>query len=101
MLIKLFNSDGLIYSYFEWDVVDEQGKSDNNGKYMHVRDIWVHNSFYGDKILLKFIYMLNKEKINKSVRYIYWTIRNSTRISRTYKRETALRRLECLYQMAS
>ena len=45
MVLVHKNKDGYIYAILEWDVVDINGKTQNNGKYAYIRDLWIHKDY--------------------------------------------------------
>ena len=38
-------SEGLIYSYCEYNLVNQTGQKDPNGEYIFIDDLWVHPSY--------------------------------------------------------
>lgn len=95
------NEDDLIYSYFEFDIVDKNGKQINDGEYMYVRDIWVHTTYNGKKEISKFIKEAEESPLTKKVKYIYWLRTKwvlgkkiSQRLSKTFKRNVCLNHKE-------
>lgn len=98
MLLTRKNSEGFIYAFFEWDIVDQEGRTQNNGNFMYVRDIEVHPSYDGKLVISDFIKELEEDPRNKDVLWIYWKReKRNGKFSRPFRRATALRRLQCLY----
>ena len=91
MLLTHKNSDGFIYSFFEWDVVDKEGKFKNDGDYMYVREIWVHEKYDGQQEIKQFISELHELVENKFIKWIYW-LRDGKKIKRSHSRKLCLRR---------
>ena len=99
MILTKHNEDGFIYAYFYWDVVDSNGVVQDDSYYMCVRKLWVHPSYDARHIILEFIKELDEDKRNKNVLWIYWEREKkgkSDRLSKTFRRATALRRIQCL-----
>ena len=87
----------MIYSYFEWEIVNKDGKQDYDGEYMFVRDIWVHKDHDGKKEIGIFIDELDKEFKNRKIKYIYWRrIKKGKedRVRKPFKRNICLRRIK-------
>ena len=72
MILTHKNDDGYIYSYFEFDVVDKDGKWKDKGEYMYVRDIWIHPDYRGLTEINKYIAEAEELKETKNVQNIYW-----------------------------
>lgn len=104
MLYTLKNNENLIYSYMEWNVVDYLGNTSNEGRYLFIRDLWVHPDYKGGDLINEFIVKLDNDKMTKYVRWIYWEREIETdgktyqRKSKLFKRETCLRRILKLMQ---
>lgn len=97
MILTLKNNEGLIYSYFEWDIVRQNGQRDANGEYMYVRDIWVHDKYDGGEAIRQFIALLDADGRNLNVKWIYW-LRDDVRLSKAFNRNTCLRRIYGFYK---
>lgn len=104
MLLTRENKDGFIYAYFYWDNVDVNGRIDPNGNFMCVKKLWVHPRYDGKDIINSFITELDNDKRNRDVLWIYWEREKEgkqDRLSKTFRRSTALRRIKCLYKSMS
>lgn len=42
MIIDLKNNDGYVYAWCVYQIVDENGKTKNDGKFIYIEDIWIH-----------------------------------------------------------
>ena len=103
MLLTRENKDGFVYAYFDWDIVDTRGIPTDGGNYMVVKRIWVHKEYNGQQVIADFIKELDEDKRNKDVLWIYWEREKQgkqDRLSRAFRRSTALRRIQCLYSNA-
>lgn len=106
MLFNLKEIDGLIYSYMEWNVVDALGKTADDGKYLFIRDLWIHEDYKDRESIAQFIFMLDNDNRTKYVKGIYWERETKTedgtfqRKSKLFKRTTCLRRVIKLLQEA-
>jgi len=101
MLLVHKRDDGYIYSYFEFDIVDETGALKTKGEYMYVRDLWVHKDYDGKKEISQYITEADKDETMSNVKQVYWlrtkwkdgkTI--SKRVSRSFSREVCLKHKE-------
>jgi len=45
VIIDLKNDDGYIYAYCVYQIVDENGKTKNGGKYVYIEELWIHEKF--------------------------------------------------------
>lgn len=70
MIIDLKTTTGLIYALCEFNIVDENTRLDDNGKYVNIGYTWIHSNFRDDytlKLLLQKVF----EKSNKA-EFVYW-----------------------------
>lgn len=55
MLCKKTDSEGKIIAYCEWKLVGQSGYEMENGKYVWVNDIWIHESIRNRHIVNEII----------------------------------------------
>ena len=55
MLCKKMDSDGKIIAICEWRLVGQSGYDMENGKYVWVNDLWIHESVRGQNKLYEII----------------------------------------------
>lgn len=102
MIVTIKNNEGFISGFFEWDVVNEHGVPSDIGFYMYVRDLWVHPSYRNKNHLERLIDLADNDYRNKNVVWVYWERQTrDKKISRLFKRRTALRRLKCVHSKIS
>jgi len=72
MLAVLKNTEGLIYAYCEYEVLNGQGQFEDDGEYLYIQDVWVHPSerFWGH--LQELIQEVDKDKFTKASTKVYW-----------------------------
>lgn len=89
MILTLKNEEEYIYAYAEIRFVDKDGKSSNTGKYVYVRDLWIHPKNRGSRTLNHLIREIDKA-CSDNVIYVYWlNSKQGKRISRLFLREKA------------
>lgn len=98
MLYTLKNSEGYIYAYMEFDIVDNNGKWKNEGNHLYIRDLFVHNNYDGEEVIKEFILKLDNDIRTKYVEKIYWEreVNGQMRVSKAFPREICLRRIKSL-----
>ncbi len=102
MIFTLKNTDGYIYAYMEWSIVNKEAQHTRDGEYLYVRDLWVHKKSEGIPTIRLFIQMLNNHKIMKKVKWVYWQRykkykdKETRRISRTFSRSVCLHQIKDL-----
>ena len=71
MLETIKDDQDKIVAYIEWNLVNNKGKTDDQGTYVFVRDLWCWKPLRGK---LKFIRHFISEISRKvpTVRYAYW-----------------------------
>lgn len=90
------NRDDYIYAILEWDVVDEDGHTKNEGKYSYIREFWVHKDYDGKTVMRSLFNEWDKRKQNESILWVYWERQGrNKKLSRLFSRQTILRRVRC------
>lgn len=98
MLLTRKDKNGYIYAYFEWDIVDVDGRTKDYGIYMHVRDLWIHDYYKNQNIIWKLVEEVEKYPQNIWVEWIYWDRQKRLKkLGRLFSKKTCMRRLKCLY----
>jgi len=87
MIYTLHTKDDLIYAYASFITVDIDGKPKNEGLYIYVENVWVHNSYRDGKTLMKLVKGIDKHPECKNAKFVYWRRDKYDRISRPYLRE--------------
>lgn len=93
MILTLKNEEDYIYAFIEWHVVNIDGKYDNNGEYIFIREVWIHKDHRNKGVLHQLILGLENSEVNKTVKYGYW-VRHDRRMSKLYTRDHILRRFK-------
>jgi len=70
MLETIKDNDGKVVAYCEWNLVDKKGHTDSQGKYVFVRDMWIHETIKGVKSIRDFIDMIGLRA--PSAAWVYW-----------------------------
>lgn len=65
MIEYLKNSDGLIYAIMEYSIVDKEGKIDDKGEYVFIREMYITPTYRNNGILKKLSWKLWSK--------LYWT----------------------------
>jgi hypothetical protein len=91
MIETLKNSEGYIYAYVSWRVVDEKGHANLFGRYVHVNDIWVHEKYRDLGVMKALIKIIASHKSTKKAEYVYWTNRKNKRQTPLYNKWDILR----------
>ena len=95
MVLNLKDENGKIFSYMEWMVVNKDGLPQDGGEYLLIRDLWIHPEYTHGKVIHLFVKMLNHDKLNENVKYIYWqNLKNNERVSRLLTRMRALKKFK-------
>jgi hypothetical protein len=82
MIITLQNKDEFVYSYIQFQVVDEESRLDNNGKYLFINGFWIHPSKRGNfrDILNLFIHELLLHPTTQRVEEVYYERDNGKKV---------------------
>lgn len=80
--------DDKIICFCDWTLVDEQGSVDNFGRYVFVRELWVHREWRGKRLIRKIISSVI-EKAPSAV-YAYWERRKYGDRIKLFTREELL-----------
>ena len=92
MVVVVKNKEGYIEAYAEWQILDKNGQFKNNGEYIYVQDLWIHERHRGRKMLNILIKLIDAHKFAEGAKYVYWkNLKHNERVSRPFKREVAAR----------
>lgn len=91
MITRLFNDDGYIYAECEWTLTDKNGTIKNEGEYLYVQDLWIHENHRKKGTLAKLIPLIDKA-VPYDFKYVFWkNLKHGERQTRTYFRENLLK----------
>jgi len=74
MIDTLKNTDGLCFSYIEWQVLDAAGIQTNNGDYVYIRSIWIHPDWRETRAFRHLINNIYKHPYSQKASFVYWEI---------------------------
>lgn len=86
MISVLKNSEGLIYAYCEWWVVDEKGFNSDQGNYLYIKDLWIHPKRRMGGTLKDIIRQIDQDE-GGQCRIVYWNNLKHNRLTPSYLRE--------------
>ncbi len=74
MIINSKTEEGLVYAYICYNVVDEDSRMCDDGKYLFINGFWIHKDYRKDfrKILDNFIAELFVLPTTQNMQYVYW-----------------------------
>ena len=85
-MIKTQNdANGLIYSYIEYQVLNEKGQWDKDGEYVYIENFWIHPFYKGVNTLKRLIPLILTDPMTFKCRWYYWERRG--RKSRSFRIE--------------
>ena len=79
MIVTLENNDGYIYAYAEFEVVDGNTVICDEGKYVYVQNIWIHEDYRGNGVLKDL--MVDIFIKSKNAEFVYWNRSRYNRVS--------------------
>ena len=85
MISVLKNSDGYIYSYCEWWIVDETGANSDTGNFLYVKDLWIHPKRRCDGTLKNIIRQIDIEE-GGQCQFVFWNNLKHNRLTSSYLR---------------
>jgi hypothetical protein len=71
MITTMKDYDGKIIAHVEWRVVGQSGYDMENGEYLWISDLWIHESFRNSNVIRKIIDKV-MNSIPDSVKYGYF-----------------------------
>jgi hypothetical protein len=87
MVSCLKNSDGLVYAYIEWYVLNEKGQFEENAKYCFVKDLWIHDSHRHGGALGGLVKLMDEAPQGKSCEWVYWNnLKHNERQTKPFRR---------------
>ena len=102
MISTLHDSSQKIFAYCEWWVTDGDVCFKADGEYLYIRDLWIHPAYRGIGAIESLIDLINFNEFSHSTKWVYWNRgehynkhgkKIAARLSKPYKKETALRRI--------
>jgi hypothetical protein len=73
MITVLKNSDGFVYAYMDWYIVDGDGQQNSAGHYLFIDGIWIHEKYRGIQVMKSLWKCTGEKKELKDVTDVYWT----------------------------
>ena len=90
MIIDLKTNEGYVYAWCVYQIVNEEGKTDNNGIFVYIEDVWTHENHRGET-LVELIAMILTDPYVDQCKYVYWEKRKQNWKLKTYKIERFLK----------
>lgn len=88
MLNVLKNDDGYIYAYVDWTRVNEKSDVVNDGDFIYIKHIWVHERFRNNRVLKILINLIDEDDYSNGAKFVYWNREKyNKRQSRIYLRK--------------
>lgn len=94
------NSLGYVIGYCESRVVNERGKTAENGDFVRIENIWIHELWRNSVVLPTLIKKVVNHQVHEDCRFVYWEIMkdsNGKKIIDDYYSEPTTRKLSKLY----
>ncbi len=85
-------TEGLIYSYVVYELVNQQGYKDPNGEYIFIDDLWVHESYRNNGTIKYYIKTIADKFPQAKFGYFVRRWKYPDRPAKIYDRETWLKR---------
>ena len=84
MISVLKNSDGFIYAYIEYQVVNKSGIPTDDGDFIYIQDAWIHGDFRGNGAIKRLkVEILADNRTNKA-KFVYWNNLKKAKLSPSY-----------------
>lgn len=80
MTHTLHTKEGFIYAYTIFRTVDIDGKPKNEGLYIYIEDMWIHDSYHFGKTLKELIKYIDEHSECKNAKFVYWRMDKYDRI---------------------
>jgi len=90
MLTNLKDNDGRIIAFTEWRLVGQSGFDKQDGEYIWVEEIWVHQNYRGKHLINRMIDEIMR--ISPSAKYCYFNRLKRNSNLRMYSRPAWQRR---------
>ena len=90
------NEAGFVVAYCEWEIVNADGQFENNGKYIYIQNIWIHDKHRKTSLLRDLAEQIYNHRYTRNSKYVYWEIyrdikrKNVIRVQLTEKGEKVL-----------
>ena len=91
MVHTLHTKEDFIYAYVVFKTVDEHGKAKNEGLYIYVEDMWIHDSFRRSEVFKELVKYIDNHPQTANAVGVYWRREKYNRFSKIYKREAFLK----------
>ncbi len=88
MIVTLKDRTGYVYGYAEFEVVDAFGQFKEEGEFLYIQEIWVHDHYRRSQAMKELITMMDKDPFTKNCDWVYWNrTKYNDRQSNTYRRD--------------
>ena len=74
MISTLKNRYGFIHSYIEWQILDAAGYQQNNGAYIYIKNMWIHEKFRSTQSFKYLIDKIYKHPYSQEAGFVYWEV---------------------------
>lgn len=74
MIDTLKNREGLAYAYVEWQVLDAAGYQSNDGQYIYVKNMWIHEKRRESLAFKCLINKIYRHPYSQKASFVYWEI---------------------------
>ena len=90
MIETIKDSDNKVVAFIEWTLVDKDGKICNDGVYVFVNELWVHESLRNGNVIRNFIQLIASK--TPQCEYGYWERRKYNCRLKMFKLEQLLKK---------
>ena len=81
------SANNYIYAYIEWTTTDKTGNTENYGKYIFVKDVWIRPQQRSNGILKSLIKLIDQDEKSKKAKYVFWlNLKNNKRQTPSFPR---------------
>jgi len=87
MVSTLKNLQGYIYGFAEWYVLNDKGHFQEDGDYIYIHEIWIHENKRRSKALKHLIHKIDTHECSHRARHVYWNNEKHDRLTKSFKRE--------------
>lgn len=84
MIIDIRNNEGYVYAWCVYQIVGEDGKTENGGKFVYIEDIWIHKN-HRNGTLNELIIMIATDPNIFNCEWVYWEKRKENFKVKTFK----------------
>jgi len=72
MVVSAKNTQGFIYAYAEFQILNSNGQFEDNGEYLYIQDIWIHDCWRKTGALRRLIRLIDDHDFTRNCKYVYW-----------------------------